>query len=464
MSAAIHGNFDVAAEISAATIITVANALIAPRVMRQQVDAGGVRGEIIPAVRVASVTFPGGAAVQFSLDTTGTVLNVAEVQIGNFPPVTLQDGRVPLDGTCGVGDSLEIAAGSLVINFAPDANGEPVVTPAFDTGRVLSSPAVMLYLAARVLQGATADQARAEIVTRINDTARQIVTDILRTIGVVTLVPASPPMVVRNFRTTPSSVEALAVIGGPGGNRSLITRSVLRSGASGVFIDRIAFVLNNTSLLRDFIRPALTGLFGLTPGGFNPTHPFRWSGSVPLAGISVPMLAASSLTFLTAGVDEFQRLHVVGIAVGTGTAGAFSISAGFDVTFGITATTDGRTLTLTPVLLGTPLVASDVSIAWWVYVGGFLTGSATLLTVLAAIDIFAGFFLNGPLSGLIAGSIAGAVPSFPVPISGPGMPPVVSSVSSVSLNQADALVQTFVSGGVMIPDIFRQHDLVITMA
>jgi hypothetical protein len=284
-------------------------------------------------------------------------------------------------------------------------------------------------------------------------------------VGVVTVVPATPPITVQNFRTTPASLEALCGVGGPAGNRNLITRSILRSNTSGVFIDAAALCVNNRSLLRDFIRPALTTRFGLTTGGFNATHPFQWAGSVPLPIPSIPLVSSASLLSMTAGVDEVQRLHVLGSAIAAGSAGAFSVTIRFDLAVTVAASTDGVTLTITPTLAGTPTVNSDISIAWWVYVGGILAGGIGLTAVLAAIDLFGGLFLNGPISSAIAGAVAGALPAIPVPISGPGLPRIVSAVSSVSLNQADAAAQTFTLPGttLTVPDGFRQHDLIVTM-
>ena len=150
------------------------------------------------------------------------------------------------------------------------------------------------------------------------------------------------------------------------------------------------------------------------------------------------------------------------MSTASGSNSAFSVSAAFDIVFTVSATTNGVTLTLTPTLAGSPTVVSDVSIAWWVYVGGFLTGGSLLATVLLAIDLFGGLFLNGPLSGLMVSALGGSIPSIPVPISGPGLPRIVTSVSSVSLNQADAAPRTFGTAPTL-PDGFRQHDLIVTM-
>jgi hypothetical protein len=94
----------------------------------------------------------------------------------------------------------------------------------------------------------------------------------------------------------------------------------------------------------------------------------------------------------------------------------------------------------------------------------FLTGSATLMAVLIAIDVFAGFLINGLIASAIGTGLAGAIMPIPIPISGPGLPPIVSSVSATSLNHGDAVPRTFISSGVAVSDGFRQHDLVVTLA
>ncbi len=468
MPIADHGNFDAVVEVNASAITTVANALLMPRVpASQSFSDGGVTGELRPRVRVSATRFPGRPAIELTLDMTGTVLNIARVQIGTLPPVDIPagSGLVPLDGTITIQDSLEIQANALVVDFT-SAGSEPIIEPRFNESRILNSPIIMLYMAARIAQGVSPDVARAGVLALLVDTARLIGRQLLQMVGLVTLMPATPPLIVQDFRTTPGSVSALCGVGGGPGSRGLISRTLLRRDAGGSFIDGAGFCVNNTSLLRDFIRPALATRLGLTPAGFIPSHPFFWTGSVPLAISGIPLIASARLTRITAGIDEVGMLHVIGSATATGVSGAFSVTVDFDVTVAMTATTDGLTLTLAASPVGTPTVRSDVSIAWWVYVGGILAGGLGLSTVLVAIDLFGGLFINGPIAGAIRTAVAGSVPPISVPVSGPGFPRLFSVVSSLSLNQADAIPRTFTmpTMGISLADGFRRHDLIVTLA
>ena len=464
MPTANNGNFDVVIEANGAAITTAANTLLPLQIPAAiPFSQSGITAELRPRVRVASTSFPGRPAILFTLDTTGTQINVTQIQLDGSAPVPIPNGLIPLDGTITIQDSLEIRSNSLVVDFAASASGDPVVVPHFNEAHILSSPVVMLYIAFRVLQGSSPAAARAEVMDLINQAAIGGISTILH--GTIPVMPSSPPLTVMDFRTTSASVEILCVVGGLPGNRSLITRSILRSNTSGVFVDQAALCVNNASLLRDFIRPALTTRFALARSGFNALHPFWWAGSAPLAIPSIPLVSSTSLTFITAGIDESQGLHIVGSAVASGVAGAFSVSIRFNIRLTITATTNGTRLTITPALSGAPAVSSDVSIAWWVYVAGILAGGIGIVAVLAAIDAFGGLFLNGPIAGAITGAIGSSVPPINVPVSGPGMPRIVSMVSSVSLFQADSLPRMFLIPGMsaMISDGFRQHDMIITM-
>jgi hypothetical protein len=358
---------------------------------------------------------------------------------------------------------LEISSNTLIIDFTAIPGGEPTVESHLNMSRVFDSPIVGLYVAALILQGDTLEVARTRVVNMLNEAIQNIIINILQTIGVITIIPSTPPLNILDFQTTLNAVAALCGIGGAAGNRALITRNILRNDSSGTLIDKVGFCLNNTSLLRDFIRPRLTARFSLTNSDFDPIHPFRWSGSVPLPPTGIPLISSSHLLFITAGIDEAGSLHVIGSATAAGIDDAFSVNVNFDLSINISATTDGATLTINPAFVGLPTVNSDPSIAWWVYLGAALSGGVELGLILGAIDLFGGAFINGPISNIIMMD-AGTFPSIQIPLSVPGLPPLVSSVSSVSLHQGDAANVMFtVSPGRTARDGFRGHDLIITM-
>src|SRR5207245_1151993 len=106
--------------------------------------------------------------------------------------------------------------------------------------------------------------------------------------------------------------------------------------------------------------------------------------------------------------------------------------------------------------------SSDVEIPAWVYVISGLLGGALLVSVLAAIDLFAGGLIASPLGT----GIAAAFPplGFPVPL--PTAIPSLALRPPPSLNQADA-PRRIVSLPVPVlpfplpfPDPFRAHDFI----
>jgi hypothetical protein len=148
-----------------------------------------------------------------------------------------------------------------------------------------------------------------------------------------------------------------------------------------------------------------------------------------------------------------------------GTSGAFSVDASIDSSFAFSATAapgaggggEILTFTVTPVL--PPAVASDASIAWWMYLAGALVGGLTLVGVLAAIDAFSGLLL----SGAIATAVGGALPTIAAPVPLPGRVPALA-VRALRATQADSTRRTItLFPGATLTDPFRSHDVIVNL-
>ena len=239
----------------------------------------------------------------------------------------------------------------------------------------------------------------------------------------------------------------------------MISRSnLLRRTSDGQPLDRAALILSNAGFLGCFVRPLIATALGLTPVGFNPSHPFFWGGRVPLAipGGLPTGIAGVFVNSMMAGIDG-TNLRLLANIEADGIASAFTVTASVDMTFSFTAGIAGSSLTFTVAPLGTPSVQSNLSIAWWVYVAAFVVAGMTLDAVLAAIQAFGGSILNGPIARSIA------IPSIPmvgIPLVGPPM-----TVRATSLGQADAPVRTITIslpvGSIAFPDQFRANDIIV---
>ena len=110
---------------------------------------------------------------------------------------------------------------------------------------------------------------------------------------------------------------------------------------------------------------------------------------------------------------------------------------------------------------------TDLSIAWWVYLGAaFVPGGLTLVPILAAADVFAGSIASGPIAAALAGVAGAFAATFTVP-TGPGLPPL-SVRPPVSLGQVNAIrrVVTVMSPGappLPIVDPFLDNDVLLNL-
>ena len=173
-----------------------------------------------------------------------------------------------------------------------------------------------------------------------------------------------------------------------------------------------------------------------------------------------PGIVAATVDSVLAGIDESGMLHVLAHVSAATTDGSFSISASVDATFAVTATISGGTLTLGVTPVGVPAVSSDLSIAWWIYVYGAVTGGFGLVQILAFGDLFAGALLNGPLASGLAGALPAVTASMPLP-AGLG----TLTVRSARTFQADAgrRLISLAGGAITIADPFRSHDVIVNV-
>jgi hypothetical protein len=171
-------------------------------------------------------------------------------------------------------------------------------------------------------------------------------------------------------------------------------------------------------------------------------------------------VAGIALESLVLGIDESGLLRVTGSALGTGVGGSFTVRTSVDQPFTLGATAlpggNGFLLTLTPA--GPPTVTTDVQIPAWVYVASALTGGVLLVTVLAAIDLFGGTLISGPIAGAITAAIG---PGLRVPVSLTGLPPLTPRL--LTSFQADSATRTITLPFLSITFPFRDHDVIVNL-
>jgi hypothetical protein len=269
--------------------------------------------------------------------------------------------------------------------------------------------------------------------------------------------PLSPPATMPPIALQTSSSMLVGVqLGGTAGNLMRITRSSMRKSASGADIDHLVLILSNACLIRDMIRPAVGNLFGLTAAGFLASDPFRWSGSVPLAVSGMTLTITSVAVF----IDEMQDIVLLFSFSTSAVSGGVTVSA--TVSIPITVSFAGGAGSVSAAFMpGRPRVlSSSITIAWWVY----LLSAATLGTVgLAALGL-ANAVGNATISGALETAIAGAITAITMTIPLPAAIPVLT-LTEQSLFQADAPLR-FVTlpGGISIPALGRDHDLIVGFA
>jgi hypothetical protein len=473
MTTADHGGFDIAIEIAEDTITLAARSTVMPQMESRALNVRGLQGRINPRVTISDAELLMPNILHLELDLRGTNIEVTQI---TFPPgvprtVPPEMGRIVLDGTTvSIDDHLEIFNNALVVNYTEDTvGGTPVIHVILDEPAVVDSPLVRFILAHALMQdptGATYRQIRTEIVDTITTQITTAVRDQIIALGRHILIPAPPfpGLTETDFKMGDRAIHLLYRLCGLGGTSILLTRTnLLRRTSDGQPLDVAALIASNVGALSCFIRPRIAPALGLTPTGFNSGHPFSWSGRVPLpipVGALPTGISGAFVTSVLAGIDGTNLRLLAEVDV-DGVANAFRVRAAIDTTFSLTATVmGGRTITLTIAPLGSPSVRSDVSIAGWVYVAGFLTGGAVLAGALAAIDAFGGLAANGVIASIIMGFLSG-LPPLTLPFTLPPSAPR-AAVRAQSLGQRDAPTRTITTPtGRTITDPFRVNDIII---
>jgi hypothetical protein len=475
MPTADTGDWDLVVEIAAQALSQAVAGMLPTSFPSSQVSSPAFTATVTPALAPAGVTLSPGGNMTISVAFDGTALDVTNLTmpprgVSNPPPPWL--AHITLTGRTQITVPLRMRGNSLVADFT----GSPQVTVQLDSSSLLAAPLVQFALAAAYLHGDQTEYNLAveALIRTISDAIQSAVAGIVRAGGVVTLVPAPalpPPAAISAsaLLVQAQSLHACYAIGGVAGDVNLITRSMLRrSSVSGQPSDRAAFALGNASLLRDFLRPVVVARLGLPASGFVRGHPCMFIGAAPLpvpaiAGLPAGVIARVVLQSFSAGIDESGLLHVGGTVKADGVGGAFTIDATFDAAFTITASTSGQALTIAVTAAATPVVRSQVSLAWWFVLAGVLTGGVTV----AAIDLlavtFGGPLLNGPIGTALAGMI-GVVPTQTIPLPNSAPPLSVGTTRTVEPDSARRVISFSIPGGSFsIPDSFRSHDVIVTL-
>jgi hypothetical protein len=277
------------------------------------------------------------------------------------------------------------------------------------------------------------------------------------------------------FVILPQSIKlCYATRTGSGGSTAAITNTnLVRSTATGAPVDAMAIVCSNAFVLRDIVRDGLTvpppGGLGIPLQAFQASHPLLLMGPLltTVPGGPIPGIASLTYNSIFGGIDGTNLRLLISLTA-NGVAGAFSIAASIDAAFSVTAGS-GSPPSLTVALAGTPTVRTDLSIAWWVYVGTAVVPfvGVPLATILAAADAFAGLIANGPIATALAGVAGGLGGTFSFPLGG-GLP-ALSIRSPVSLGQSNAVFRTValtlpgVSFTLPIVDPFQDNDVILTL-
>lgn len=463
-----HGNFDLIIEVGAPAIAAAIRSGSPPAIAPSGASIPGLlTGELRPQLSLSTATLVPPRGITIDTNLSGTVLHVTNVVsppagVTNPPAPWLAD--VALAGVVHVTDSLELRSNAVVVDFTPvPMLGEPSAVAELDDNAPLGSTLVQFVLAQAFLAGGQTryQQIRSDLLAGIRIAAEDAVETAVSALGTVVLAPAPSgvPITGSQLLVQSQSFHALYSLGGPAGSVGLVTRSLLLSSSvSGLPVDAAAICLNNTSLLRDFVRPAAATAFGVPLASFSGAHPCLLVGPVPVPpaifGGPIAGIASVTLDSLLAGVDESGHLNITTRMTANGVAGSFSLTATVVTVFAITATVSGGALDLTLSPLGAPTVSSDFAIAWWVYVASILVGGVTLGGVVLAIDLFGGSLANGPIGTTLAGLLPTVSISTPLPTR---LPPL--AVRMVNLTQADAPRRMI---GAM-PDPFRSHDAILNL-
>lgn len=460
MSVLDNGGFDVLLEVSQSAAAGLLRSRVSIPDRTQPFSSNGITGDATIHVTPSNARFTPGNRLGMDFALAGSTLALTAWPL----PVQLPtvDNVVNLDATVAVGDLVQAAALSAVVNTAPDpANATPSVAVTLDRNAILASAPVTILLGYIVVSSGEAAMlaARAGILATLQTEIEAIVRTTLLATPIVQTLVAVPPMLAppptpptRNpvrVDTTVGSLRVGALLGATTGNLNLITRSALRtSSTAGTAIDALSLVISNSCLLRDVARPIIAPLLGLTPGGFVAGDPFLWTGTATTTVGAAP----ATITFANVFINESGQLVVVFSFMISALAGAITIfgTATIAVNVGITTAGPAIVVTLTP---QAPVISgARIDIAWWVYLLSALTLGTHGLVAIAVADAI----LDGTVSG---GALS--IPPFTVAVPVPsGIPPLL--VTGVRLFQGDAPRRMLSSPP--RPALGRDHDLIATFA
>jgi hypothetical protein len=328
----------------------------------------------------------------------------SQLQITDPLAVTI----APLGGTITVVDSIVmLTQGTNQLATMDFNSGAPSVIVAFDAASVaLLSP---LLTAA----GLTIVQAQ-------NMMAGVVLTQLQTSIGRLDLTPPIPvtddadaTTVFDIDVTTVNDTSALdrdcitfgmRMANDTGGNINGVTSSMIPAGSESLVM------MSNFWLLARVMRPRIAASLGRPVTDFD--TPLRLNRNIPAPG------GQGTLTNLEARVIG-NRISVTGRAVDSGTGWSAESNFSFFIDVGLS----GGAITVTAT---TPVVNTDVDLAWWVWLAslglgalfGGIVGAIVAAVVLAIVEAVAEGIADGMISDGISGSLGG-LPSIPLgPIGG----------------------------------------------
>lgn len=424
------GGFDLLIQLSENELnAQVASAFAAgtffPSSFSTPVTAMGVTGRLDLTLRTPVVDLDGPRPqIGFTIPFSGSQLEITA-------PVALT--ITPLAGTIVFADAVQMrtvgASQQAVLDFTA---GAPAVTVTFDA----ATRALLAPLLATV--GATVAQAETEFASQVRD---QLVSSVQR-------LPITPPIPVQNDSDplTPFSIEVTTVNDTSSADRDALTFGVRTSSASGGNINLITssfipgagqslLMLSNLWLLSQVIRPRLAASMGRPASDFD--VPCRLNRSVPAPG------GRGTLTNLEARVVD-NRIRVDGRATASDTGWSAVATFSFFIDLALV----GGSITVTST---TPVVNTDVSIEWWVWLlsiglGGLfggIIGAIVGAIVPAVVEAVAEGIVNGMLSSSITNAVGG-IPSLP-------LGPIGSGVTLSSLILDDLELRGPIQRGLSLP-------------
>lgn len=328
----------------------------------------------------------------------------SQLQITAPLPLTI----APLGGTITIVDRIVMINQGANQLATMDFNaGSPIVTVVFDAA---SAPLLAPLLAAA---GLTLEQAQ-------NMLAGIVLTQLQTSIGRIDLTPPIP-VVDDADATTVFDIDVTTVNDTSAADRDCLTFGVRMANDSGGNINgvttcmippgsRSLVMMSNFWLLARVMRPRIAASLGRPVTDFD--TPLRLNRSIPAPG------GEGTLTNLEARVVG-NRISVTGRATDSGTGW----SAESNFSFFIDIALSGGAITITA---STPVVDTDVDLAWWVWLvslglGGLfggIIGAIIAAILLAIVEAVAEGVADGMISDGISGSIGG-LPSIPLgPIGG----------------------------------------------